>query len=94
MTYSVTRLGAYDALKQQLSNNGTHRFAVTRPSADDTGQRKLGMGEMLACASGAGVMGGIAGNPAGEPFCRLILQTSCLFGMSAMVQNQGDKLIL
>ena len=30
------------------------------------GQRKLGMGEMLACASGAGVMGGIAGNPAGE----------------------------
>lgn len=45
------------------------------------------MGEMLACASGAGVMGGLAGNPAGEQIgcgwlgSLLIVQMSFLSGM-------------
>jgi hypothetical protein len=30
------------------------------------GMRKLSTGEMVLCASGAGALGGLAGNPAGE----------------------------
>jgi dicarboxylate transporter 10 len=29
--------------------------------------RKLSTGEMVLCASGAGALGGLAGNPAGMP---------------------------
>ncbi|KAK1921622.1 mitochondrial carrier [Papiliotrema laurentii] len=57
MTYSVVRLGAYDALKQTLSKQG---------------KKKLGMGEMLVCASGAGALGGLAGNPADVILVRMI----------------------
>jgi dicarboxylate transporter 10 len=49
MTYSVTRLGAYDALKAMMSQPG----------------KKLSMGELVVCASAAGALGGLAGNPAG-----------------------------
>ncbi|EIW71219.1 hypothetical protein TREMEDRAFT_27108, partial [Tremella mesenterica DSM 1558] len=51
MTYSVTRLGAYEALKSSVSNGG---------------RRKLRTSELVLCASGAGALGGIAGNPAGD----------------------------
>lgn len=50
MTYSVTRFGAYDKLKElTLQNNGG---------------RPLGMVQMALCASAAGAAGGLAGNPA------------------------------
>jgi dicarboxylate transporter 10 len=68
MTYSVVRLGAYDALKQTLSKQGALDLpALNRGMVPDlAGKKKLGMGEMLVCASGAGALGGLAGNPAGE----------------------------
>lgn len=65
MTYSVTRLGAYDAMKQVMSDNGGSKVLLTCEQADGSGRKKLGMGSMLLCASGGGVLGGLAGNPAG-----------------------------
>lgn len=49
MTYSVTRFGAYDKLKE-LASKGEGG--------------KLGVGQMALCASAAGAAGGLAGNPA------------------------------
>lgn len=49
MTYSVTRLGVYDVMKNTMSNNGV---------------KKLRTGDMVICASVAGALGGVAGNPA------------------------------
>ncbi|WVR04687.1 hypothetical protein IAU60_001698 [Kwoniella sp. DSM 27419] len=57
MTYSVTRLGAYDMLKSTMSNGG---------------KRKLTTGEMVLCASGAGALGGVAGNPADILLVRMV----------------------
>jgi len=57
MTYSVTRLGAYDALKGVMSKQG---------------QRKLSTWEMVICASGAGALGGLAGNPADIILVRMV----------------------
>ena len=62
MTYSITRLGAYDALKARLSQDGTFPVYYTVLML---GMRKLSTGEMVLCASGAGALGGLAGNPAG-----------------------------
>jgi len=62
MTYSITRLGAYDALKARLSQDGTFPFFWMDLMI---GMRKLSTGEMVLCASGAGALGGLAGNPAG-----------------------------
>jgi dicarboxylate transporter 10 len=69
MTYSVTRLGAYDMLKSQMSQHG--ELACLLVTAVEQrlmwlGKRKLTTGEMVLCASGAGALGGLAGNPAGE----------------------------
>lgn len=65
MTYSITRLGAYDALKDRLSQGGEHANSWSRVHADRAGMRKLSTGELVMCASGAGALGGLAGNPAG-----------------------------
>lgn len=52
MTYSVTRFGAYDKLKEMaVKSNGD-------------GTKKLGAWQMALCASAAGAAGGLAGNPA------------------------------
>jgi dicarboxylate transporter 10 len=48
MTYSIVRLGAYDKLKTEMAKGG----------------RKLSTLDMVMCASGAGALGGLAGNPA------------------------------
>ncbi|TXT15403.1 uncharacterized protein COLE_01596 [Cutaneotrichosporon oleaginosum] len=57
MTYSLTRLGVYDSIKQKLSKNGA---------------KHLGMGELTACASAAGALAGLAGNPADVVLVRMI----------------------
>ncbi|CDS82096.1 probable DIC1-Mitochondrial dicarboxylate carrier protein [Sporisorium scitamineum] len=51
MTYSVTRFGAYDKLKEMTQ----------RQNADG---KALGPLQMALCASAAGAAGGLAGNPA------------------------------
>lgn len=70
MTYSVTRLGAYDMLKSQMSQQGESGLTARSPYLSSClcviGKRKLTTGEMVLCASGAGALGGLAGNPAGE----------------------------
>lgn len=48
MTYSIVRLGAYDKLKTEMAKGG----------------KKLTTLQMVMCASTAGAMGGLAGNPA------------------------------
>ncbi len=50
MTYSVTRFGAYDSFKEMALNQNEGRA--------------LGVGQMALCASAAGAVGGLAGNPA------------------------------
>lgn len=50
MTYSVTRFGAYDKLKQMAQ--------------DSNGGKSIGAIQMALCASAAGAAGGLAGNPA------------------------------
>ncbi|PWZ00595.1 putative DIC1-mitochondrial dicarboxylate carrier protein [Testicularia cyperi] len=50
MTYSVTRFGAYDQLKEYTQKNN--------------GGKSLGPLQMALCASAAGAAGGLAGNPA------------------------------
>lgn len=58
MTYSVTRFGAYDKLKElAVKQNGG---AEGRTKANGG----LGVGQMALCASLAGAAGGLAGNPA------------------------------
>ncbi|RSH83370.1 Mitochondrial dicarboxylate transporter [Apiotrichum porosum] len=57
MTYSLTRLGAYDVIKDYMSNNGA---------------KKLNMAELTFCASSAGALGGLAGNPADVVLVRMI----------------------
>ncbi|WVQ69346.1 uncharacterized protein L199_007563 [Kwoniella botswanensis] len=57
MTYSVTRLGAYDMMKSQMSNGG---------------KKKLTTGDMVICASTAGALGGLAGNPADIILVRMV----------------------
>lgn len=71
MTYSVTRLGAYDMLKNTMSKQGKSALPSSHGSrslADifETGAKKLTTWDMVICASGAGALGGLAGNPAGE----------------------------
>lgn len=56
MTYSLTRFGVYDALKQKL----------TRP-----GEASLPAWKMALAASVAGGLGGIAGNPADVVLVRM-----------------------
>ncbi|WVN89371.1 uncharacterized protein L203_104594 [Cryptococcus depauperatus CBS 7841] len=56
MTYSVTRLGVYDTMKRYMSRNG----------------KKLTTSDMVVCASTAGALGGIAGNPADIILVRMI----------------------
>ena len=51
MTYSVTRFGAYDKLKEM----------TLKQNADG---KALGPLQMALCASAAGAAGGLAGNPA------------------------------
>ena len=67
MTYSVTRLGAYDAMKTMMSSQGMcalhHRLDIELTIA---GAKKLSTGQLVLCASAAGAMGGLAGNPAGK----------------------------
>lgn len=58
MTYSVTRLGVYDLMKNTMSNNGA---------------KKLRTGDMVICASVAGALGGVAGNPADIILVRYIV---------------------
>jgi dicarboxylate transporter 10 len=48
LTYSIVRLGAYDKLKTEMAKGG----------------KKLSTLEMVMCASTAGALGGLAGNPA------------------------------
>ncbi|ORY30361.1 mitochondrial carrier [Naematelia encephala] len=57
MTYSVTRLGAYEALKTAMAG---------------AGKRKLSTAEMVLCASAAGALGGLAGNPADIILVRMV----------------------
>ncbi|BEI92574.1 uncharacterized protein CcaverHIS019_0502020 [Cutaneotrichosporon cavernicola] len=57
MTYSLTRLGVYDSIKNKISKNGA---------------KQLGMGELTACASAAGALAGLAGNPADVVLVRMI----------------------
>lgn len=61
MTYSLTRLGVYDVIKDKLSNNG---------------QKKLSLAEMTFCASVAGALGGVAGNPADVVLVRMVADPS------------------
>lgn len=85
MTYSLTRLGVYDAIKAKLSNNGA---------------KQLGMAEMTFCASVAGALGGVAGNPADIVLVRMIADPTkppaeqvhyknALQGVYKMVQTGG-----
>ncbi|KAK4690023.1 hypothetical protein P7C73_g88, partial [Tremellales sp. Uapishka_1] len=85
MTYSVTRLGAYDMMKQAMSNKGT---------------KKLSMGELVICGSSAGALGGIAGNPADiilvrmvadptKPVAQRVNYRNALQGLYAMVSKEG-----
>lgn len=61
MTYSVTRLGVYDVMKNTMSNNGV---------------KKLRTGDMVICASVAGALGGVAGNPADIILVRYVVLLS------------------
>ncbi|ADV22078.1 solute carrier family 25 (mitochondrial dicarboxylate transporter), member 10 [Cryptococcus gattii E566] len=61
MTYSVTRLGVYDVMKNAMSNNGV---------------KKLRTGDMVICASVAGALGGVAGNPADIILVRYVVLRS------------------
>lgn len=61
MTYSVTRLGVYDLMKNTMSNNGA---------------KKLRTGDMVICASVAGALGGVAGNPADIILVRYVVPGS------------------
>lgn len=61
MTYSVTRLGVYDVMKNTMSNNGV---------------KKLRTGDMVICASVAGALGGVAGNPADIILVRYVVPRS------------------
>ncbi|GFZ47766.1 Dicarboxylate carrier 1 [Saitozyma sp. JCM 24511] len=75
MTYSVTRLGAYDALKAMMSRPG----------------KKLSMGELVVCASAAGALGGLAGNPAdpAKPPEQRVGYRNALHGLYRMVKDEG-----
>ncbi|WVQ75942.1 hypothetical protein IAR50_005577 [Cryptococcus sp. DSM 104548] len=85
MTYSVTRLGVYDLMKNQMSNNG---------------QKKLTTGDMVICASTAGALGGVAGNPADIILVRMVADPTkplehqvhyrnSIHGLYKMVSNEG-----
>ncbi|TYJ56946.1 mitochondrial dicarboxylate carrier [Cryptococcus floricola] len=85
MTYSVTRLGVYDLMKNQMSNNG---------------QKKLTTGDMVICASTAGALGGVAGNPADIILVRMVADPTkpleqqlhyrnAIHGLYKMVANEG-----
>ncbi|WVQ83311.1 hypothetical protein IAT38_005450 [Cryptococcus sp. DSM 104549] len=87
MTYSVTRLGAYDMLKSTMSNGGT---------------KKLTTGDMVICASTAGALGGLAGNPADiilvrmvadptKPAAEQLRYRNALQGVYRMVHDEGAK---
>ncbi|KAL7420006.1 hypothetical protein Q5752_004969 [Cryptotrichosporon argae] len=90
MTYSLTRLGAYDAIKTAMSNGG---------------KKKLGMGDMVICASAAGALGGIAGNPADIILVRMVADPTkpveqrvgyrnAMHGVYRMVQTEGAASLL
>jgi dicarboxylate transporter 10 len=76
MTYSLTRLGVYDSIKQKLSKNGECSGRPSRlgslRSPLTPGAKHLGMGELTACASAAGALAGLAGNPADVILVRMI----------------------
>ncbi|TXT08952.1 hypothetical protein VHUM_02426 [Vanrija humicola] len=85
MTYSLTRLGAYDLIKAQLSN---------------TGAKKLTMGDLVLASAGAGALGGLAGNPADVLLVRMIADPTkpkdkqfryrnALHGLYRMVKDEG-----
>ncbi|OCF32538.1 solute carrier family 25 (mitochondrial dicarboxylate transporter), member 10 [Kwoniella heveanensis BCC8398] len=85
MTYSVTRLGAYDMMKAMMS---------------DGGKRKLTTGDMVICASTAGALGGLAGNPADIILVRMVADPTkdaahqyryrnALQGVYRMVREEG-----
>ncbi|WVQ98125.1 hypothetical protein IAU59_005247 [Kwoniella sp. CBS 9459] len=85
MTYSVTRLGAYDMMKTMMS---------------DGGKKKLTTGDMVICASAAGAMGGFAGNPADIILVRMVADPTkdaahqyryrnALQGVYRMVKEEG-----
>ncbi|ODN79603.1 hypothetical protein L202_03548 [Cryptococcus amylolentus CBS 6039] len=85
MTYSVTRLGVYDLMKNQMSNNG---------------KKKLTTGDMVICASTAGALGGVAGNPADIILVRMVADPTkplehqlhyrnAIHGLYKMVANEG-----
>lgn len=58
MTYSITRFGIYDALKQRLT--------LLQPPG-----KPLEIYKIVFCASVAGGLGGIAGNPADVVLVRM-----------------------
>ncbi|OXG46631.1 solute carrier family 25 (mitochondrial dicarboxylate transporter), member 10 [Cryptococcus neoformans] len=85
MTYSVTRLGVYDLMKNTMSNNGA---------------KKLRTGDMVICASVAGALGGVAGNPADIILVRMVADPTkpvenqvhyrnAIHGVYKMVSNEG-----
>ncbi|WWD21559.1 hypothetical protein CI109_106045 [Kwoniella shandongensis] len=85
MTYSMTRLGAYDFLKNSMSHHGA---------------KKLTTGDMVICASTAGALGGLAGNPADIILVRMVADPSkpadqqlhyrnAIQGVYRMVKDEG-----
>ncbi|WVF69729.1 hypothetical protein IAT40_004508 [Kwoniella sp. CBS 6097] len=85
MTYSVTRLGAYDMMKAMMS---------------DGGKKKLTTGDLVICASTAGALGGLAGNPADIILVRMVADPTkdaahqyryrnALQGVYRMVKEEG-----
>ncbi|KAK8847467.1 hypothetical protein IAR55_005325 [Kwoniella newhampshirensis] len=90
MTYSVTRLGAYDMLKNTMSKGGT---------------KKLTTGDMVICASAAGALGGMAGNPADIILVRMVADPTkpadqqlryrnALHGVYRMVREEGPSSLI
>jgi hypothetical protein len=52
-------------MKSSLSQQGECTDLVFLCKLTSVGMRKLSTGELVLCASGAGALGGLAGNPAG-----------------------------
>lgn len=87
MTYSITRFGIYDALKQRLT--------LLQPPG-----KPLEIYKIVFCASVAGGLGGIAGNPADVVLVRMTSDSvrsvgerfgyrNCFDGVFRIVRDEG-----
>ena len=85
MTYSIVRLGAYEQLKAIASKRAGGKAST---------------GQMVLCASAAGALGGLAGNPADIVLVRMVADPTkpkearvgyrnALQGVYRMVREEG-----